>query len=56
MSGPTRARLLLKNAKQIVTVGGGSGPKLGRAMGQVRQKLQQPVHCGLESLFSAWHQ
>jgi urocanate hydratase len=30
-----RARLLLKNAQQIVTVGGGSSPKLGKEMGQV---------------------
>lgn len=30
-----RARLLLKNASQVVTVGGGSQPKLGAAMNQV---------------------
>jgi imidazolonepropionase-like amidohydrolase len=32
---PRRARLLLKNASQVVTVGGGSKPKLGAAMGQL---------------------
>ena len=56
-----QARLLLKNAKQIVRVGGGSKPKIGTDMNQVltidsKQIVKREKTCWIISSGSRWYQ